>query len=178
MISLDLNADSFKGTTKFYQIDFNNFNQMMNFAEKYSSYFDVVISTEVIEHIENIGLYFDTLYKVLKKEGHVIISTPNISSFISRIYFFRKGIPMQFDIHDLLDYGHINPMSILEIEYLLKKRKFEILSTQEGGTLPYFWLRRNLKGSIIHFFALLSYKFMKGYIKSGWCVIITAKKKD
>ena len=83
---------------------------------------------------------------------------------------------MQFDKEALYGYGHINPMSILEIEYLLEKRKFEILSIQEGGTLPYFWLKKNLKYSIVHFFALLSYKFMKGYRKFGWCVIVTAKK--
>ncbi|HEY9169190.1 MAG TPA: class I SAM-dependent methyltransferase [Lutibacter sp.] len=45
-----------------------------NFGEKK---FDVVISQEVIEHIEEIEQYIDVCHKVLNKGGYLILTTPN-----------------------------------------------------------------------------------------------------
>ena len=46
-------------------------------SEKY----DVVISQEVIEHIEDQEKYMDVCYNALKKEGYLIITTPNKKVF-------------------------------------------------------------------------------------------------
>lgn len=39
--------------------------------------FDVVVSLDVIEHLENTEFYLSEIYRVLKFGGYVIISTPN-----------------------------------------------------------------------------------------------------
>jgi 2-polyprenyl-3-methyl-5-hydroxy-6-metoxy-1,4-benzoquinol methylase len=39
--------------------------------------FDVVVASEVIEHLSNIGLFLDNVKSLLKANGFVIITTPN-----------------------------------------------------------------------------------------------------
>jgi 2-polyprenyl-3-methyl-5-hydroxy-6-metoxy-1,4-benzoquinol methylase len=40
--------------------------------------FDYVISTEVLEHVHNPGTYLSEINRVLKSEGRLVITTPNI----------------------------------------------------------------------------------------------------
>lgn len=42
--------------------------------------FDVVISHDVIEHVSNTDLFVTEIYRVLKKGGYAVISTPNMAS--------------------------------------------------------------------------------------------------
>lgn len=43
-----------------------------------SNYFDYVLSSQVIEHVHNCGNYLNEINRVLKVNGKLIISTPNI----------------------------------------------------------------------------------------------------
>ena len=175
VISSDIDDSNFKAKTEFVKLDFNDCESMRKFASENRKKFDVVLSIEVLEHIENIFLYIDTIQEVLKTGGLLIMSTPNISSFISRLFFLYKGIPHQFSKNDLEGYGHINPISSLEIEYLLRRKGFDILKIKEGGDLPFLWFRKSINYTLSHFAGLLLYAFMKG-VKRSWCLIIIGKK--
>lgn len=48
-------------------------------------YFDLVSALEVIEHLVKCDNLVKNSYRLLKKGGHFIISTPNLSSWINRI---------------------------------------------------------------------------------------------
>jgi len=50
--------------------------------------FDVVLAGDLIEHLDNPGLFLDNVKKHLKKEGSFIFNTPNIYS----INFLLKGL--------------------------------------------------------------------------------------
>jgi 2-polyprenyl-3-methyl-5-hydroxy-6-metoxy-1,4-benzoquinol methylase len=43
--------------------------------------FDIVVSQEVIEHFENPKKYIDLAYRLLKKDGTLILTTPNARTF-------------------------------------------------------------------------------------------------
>ena len=43
--------------------------------------FDVVIAYHIIEHLVNVRLFVAEIYRVLKKNGYVIIGTPNLASW-------------------------------------------------------------------------------------------------
>ena len=67
-------------------------------AEKICSYinetFDVIISYETIEHVDNPGKFIASLYKLLRKSGTFILSVPNglideYSSSLHHKHFFR-----------------------------------------------------------------------------------------
>ena len=50
--------------------------------------FDVVVAGDIIEHLDNAGLFLDNMKKHLKKDGLLIISTPNVKSIA---FAFFKG---------------------------------------------------------------------------------------
>lgn len=49
--------------------------------------FDVVTATEIIEHVVNPDHFLREARRVLKKDGHIIITTPNLAAWFNRIIF-------------------------------------------------------------------------------------------
>lgn len=81
-----------------------------SFPEKY---FDAVISTEVIEHVHNPGLYLSRINRVLKNNGKLIISIPNImtiNNVFNHLYkTFTEGLlKTSQKIHSHYDKAHIH----------------------------------------------------------------------
>jgi SAM-dependent methyltransferase len=56
--------------------------------------FDVVMCGEVIEHIFDTENMLKEIHRVLKPGGTLIISTPNLSSFLNRIFIFLGMQPL------------------------------------------------------------------------------------
>ena len=52
---------------------------------------DFLFGLEVIEHIENPRHFFREVTRVLKKGGHLYLTTPNNHSIYSKLTFFFKG---------------------------------------------------------------------------------------
>lgn len=176
VVSTDIDEKNFKASGKFEKIDFNSIEELSNLKTKYSKYFDVVISSEVIEHIENLDFYLKTIAELLKEDGFLIITTPNISSWRSRLYFLIIGLPMHFLENSLRNHGHINPITLLEISELLKNKGFTILSIKPAGLLPRLWIVKNPKQLFLNLCGFICYPFMKGIEKNGWCLLISARK--
>lgn len=96
-----------------------NFRQVdANSALPYkTSQFDVVISSETIEHLENPRGFMREVRRILKPGGLFILSTPAIENIVSRLYFLLTG---RLAFHTTRDYqlsGHIaiTPTWLLEI---------------------------------------------------------------
>lgn len=53
------------------------------------NYFDAIRLYHVIEHLDDPSLCLDLIRKKLKRDGELIIGTPNIESFVSRIFKSR-----------------------------------------------------------------------------------------
>lgn len=53
--------------------------------------FDVVYTTEVIEHVEGHRMFITEAARVLKPGGWFIITTPNVHRILSRLDFFLSG---------------------------------------------------------------------------------------
>jgi SAM-dependent methyltransferase len=58
---------------------------LFDYAKRNTESFDIVILSEVIEHIDNPISFIDTILKLLKPNGRVILTTPNKSFFPSEI---------------------------------------------------------------------------------------------
>lgn len=59
-----------------------------------SDTFDILISIEVLEHIKNPKKYLTEILRVTKTGGMVLMSVPNLVSFISRLRMFVGMLPM------------------------------------------------------------------------------------
>jgi SAM-dependent methyltransferase len=89
--------------------------------------FDVVICMEGIEHVINQNALLCELVRVTKSAGLICISTPNISNFWSRLTQLFTGYCYQFNPSffrvakpdELIDKGHISPISIYQLGYFM-----------------------------------------------------------
>lgn len=164
IISVDTNSDSFKATTKFYQLDFNDKDAVCKFVKDNFESFDLVLGIEVIEHIENHSEYVRTLKKLVKKDKFMLITTPNINSWLSRFYFLFKGRLLQFGESDIL-YGHINPIAIWQLRYIFTKENIKTINSKSIGILPMFFLSNfGIKSIMLNFLSLIFTPLMGGGI--------------
>lgn len=174
VVSVDMSVEFKADRSVFYQVDFNKSDEVANFKSKFMEYFDVVLGVEVIEHLENPWEYIRTLKSLLKPEGLILLTTPNITSWLSRLNFLFKGRFIGFD-NLSLEYGHINPISSWEMEVILKAEGFVNLQFQAAGFLPDIWITKNMFYSLLYLLSFILRPFMRG-ISRGWCILGTANK--
>ncbi len=106
-------------------------NQKLPFADHS---FDDWVCIEGIEHIENPHHLIREARRILRPEGRLLLSTPNVLSLKSRYYTLRFGYPVHFDlmikkeqeIGGGLTVQHLNPISFIEIRYILEENGFFI----------------------------------------------------
>ena len=107
-------------------------------AELADQPFDIVISTEVIEHLYAPRDYMRLVRKTLEpKRGEVIISTP-YHGYLKNI---ALAMANKMDRHymPLWDGGHIKFWSRRTLTWLLDEFGFTITEFRGAGRLPYLW---------------------------------------
>ena len=119
-------------------------NKQINYFDPES--FDLIISSQVIEHVHNVGNYLSEINRVLSPLGELIITLPNlltpkfillngrmnIESILKRI---NKNILENFDKRDL----HINAWDPLHFTHLVSTLGFEVIEflPAEGLSFPF-----------------------------------------
>lgn len=86
--------------------------------------FDLVISVEGIEHLENQYQFAAEVSRVLKQGGHAIVTTPNIVNFASRLRFLFTGFyalatrpSSEFEKNWVIE--HIYPITFWQLRHIL-----------------------------------------------------------
>ena len=88
-----------------------------------SDWADVVLSVEVIEHLENPWHHFREARRVLKSGGILILTTPNILAPVTlKLWPYFNW----FTAEDWERGEHINPIPVFEIRFICKKLNFPI----------------------------------------------------
>ena len=77
----------FQLNSEFRQIDFND----PAFERAFAAAFDLVVSVEVIEHLENPSAFLRSIARLLKPEGVAILTTPNVDNVAARLKFLLRG---------------------------------------------------------------------------------------
>lgn len=79
MIGVDYNKDYLKmckGEKNLHYLDMTYTKEVSKFVDKFGT-FDHIIATDIIEHIGNLTLFLDNVYKLLNPNGNLYITTPN-----------------------------------------------------------------------------------------------------
>ncbi|MEQ8766995.1 MAG: methyltransferase domain-containing protein [Planctomycetota bacterium] len=107
--------------------------------------FSVITTMDGIEHLENPFHFVRECARVLKIGGHLIVSTPNVTSIRSRARFFFTGFHNKFKLP--LDetrpdpLHHINPLTYQELRYALHVSGLELIECTtnrvKGAAWPY-----------------------------------------
>lgn len=87
--------------------------------------FDCVFAGEIIEHLLDTEFFLEECYRVLKKGGILILTTPNLCS-IRALFDMVRGKQPRFVDFSLDRSGHLRSFSPDAINFLLRKVGFEI----------------------------------------------------
>jgi len=155
----DINPDQFFYSKYKYKFKVSDCNKKLSYK---SNSFDVVISSETIEHLENPKFFMSEAFRILKPGGIFILTTPNVQTIFSRIYFLVTGglaghTRESYDIS-----GHISVLPSWLIERFADDCGFKILNkTYNCGYIPVFKLKfkRRLLNSLFGW--IYVYKFKK-----------------
>lgn len=146
IIGIDISNIALKlGKQSYSKIIFKKVNAEKKIPFK-NNYFDLVISGEHIEHLVDVDSYLEEINRVTKKNGHLIITTPNLASWINRILLlfgrqpwyleasYRKNLPIfsifnyRFPINpDSPAVGHLRLFTLNILIKLLREYGFKVI---------------------------------------------------
>jgi 2-polyprenyl-3-methyl-5-hydroxy-6-metoxy-1,4-benzoquinol methylase len=170
----DLDIEQIKaGVKNKIKIDLNK----NSFADNFSQTYDLVFAIEIIEHLENPWKTIRDATSVLKKGGRLVLSTPNVSNFISRLRFFMRGTLLAFEQSDL-GHGHITPLPYFQLEYIFKCLHLKIVKRGYGGPVPLIhWVEFSRFGLWRNLLLPFLYPLLNGP-KDGRALIYIVEKQD
>ena len=107
--------------------------------------FDLVLSTEVIEHLYDPRAYMRGCYSALKPGGRFICSTP-YHGYLKNLLISLAG---HWDTHanPLWDCGHIKLWSRETLSQLFMQTGYQSIQFRGVGRLPYLWMTMIVAGS-------------------------------
>jgi hypothetical protein len=104
-----------------------------------------------------------------------VLSTPNISNFVSRLRFFIRGTLVAFEAPDLV-HGHITPLSFIQIENMVNHLGLKILKKGYAGSLPIIHISGfSLFAFLRNLILPICYPFMSGP-KRGRALVYILRK--
>ncbi len=102
--------------------------------------FDLVVSVEGIEHLENRFHFLREMHRLLRPEGLLVITTPNIASLRSRVRFFGSGFyhrdPRPLNESQRNPLHHIGLATYADLRYALHTCGFRLVEASHTHTKP------------------------------------------
>jgi 2-polyprenyl-3-methyl-5-hydroxy-6-metoxy-1,4-benzoquinol methylase len=168
----DLDTDQIKANVyRKIRMDLNNEIDTSLFSDHY----DMILALEILEHLHNPWKFLADCIALLKDDGIIVLSTPNISGFTSRLRFFMRGSLIAFEKPDL-KHGHITPLSFIQIENMCDHFNLEVLKKGYAGPIPIIQINGISVFSFFrNTFLPLFYPFMSGPKKGRALVYILRK---
>jgi len=101
-------------------------NQKLPFPD---AHFDLVVTVEGIEHLENPSGFLRECARLVKPGGTIVVSTPNVDSMRSRTWAFLRGYPRFFGPQSETgkDRGHIHPIDMVFFKGAAQRAGLEIV---------------------------------------------------
>lgn len=129
--------------------------KIANLDEKWpyeNSFFNSIVAAEIIEHVVNPDNFLSEAKRVLKKNGHLVITTPNLAAWFNRLIFLFGFQPFFTEVSTIdktmgLKFtrsltpnretmGHIRVFTLRALKDMLEMHGFEIVSAK-GSTVYY-----------------------------------------
>lgn len=120
--------------------------------------FDIIFSGQVLEHLYDPDFFLDECFRVIKKGGKLILTTPNLAAWFNRIIFLFGYQPFFMETSTVdktvgLSFtrkltkerqvaGHIRVFTLGALKDILKLHKFqyETIKGYSGGYFP-IWMQ-------------------------------------
>ncbi|MCS7238366.1 MAG: methyltransferase domain-containing protein [Thermoguttaceae bacterium] len=175
VVAVDKEVGVFRGNgPSFLHVDFDQPTSAQAALAPWNGKADLVVAVEVIEHLRRPYDFLVLCHFLCRPGGHLIITTPNVASWWSRLWFLLTGELWGFQPESLADLGHIHAWSCLELGFVLSEVGFEVRGWYLGGCLPVIWTY-NWKRLLASVLMLPLRPLMRGP-KDGWVVCFHAQK--
>lgn len=140
--------------------------------------FNIVICSEVIEHIYDTDRLLQEIKRILKKDGVLIISTPNLASLLNRIFILFGFQPLGTDVStirsdygnkfrdkDLIPAGHIRNFTYNAFRDIIIANGFNVIDKKASA---------RTRNKFVH---LIEKSIGKLFIELGSNIIFKCKKR-
>lgn len=154
----NINYNIEAGDIEPHQINDQNLGFKCNFLDAQAEFeldkkYDIIVSIELIEHIENLFHFIREIAKNISDNGMVLLTSPNVLSLRSRMRYFLTGCTDYFRRpynEYWLNMGHVNPVNPLQLIYALRKNGFTVKKITSNNAafeslllipvIPFIWL--------------------------------------
>ncbi len=101
------------------------------------NFYDCVVAAEVLEHLLNPYRAVREFYRVLRKDGVLVISVPNICSLVNRINMLRGRLPLNCAeaVDEISPERHVVDFNLYSIKFLLEECGFKIEKISSNGII-------------------------------------------
>lgn len=135
--------------------------------------FDVVISTEVIEHFVEGEQFCNECYRVLKDDGILILTTPNRSRFTAIPRSIRYRIKGERFVPGRENSVHVREYTLRELSEILRRSGFKVIYSEYIAFNPYIHIPERL----CFLLDRLSDRFRWIGRLTCWDMVVVAKKR-
>ena len=95
--------------------------------------FDVIVASEIIEHVENPSLLLRSCASALAPDGLLVVTTPNVGYVGSRLQWLRRGYPNIFSREEVINNRHISMIWLAGFEHLAATAGLRLNETRYMG---------------------------------------------
>jgi len=114
--------------------EFKRLELNQSFASEFERKFQLVASTDVIEHLDSPRSFLQEVYSLLEDDGWLVISLPNVASWEGRITFFLFGELWQFREGNYRTQRHISPITSEQMVMMMQELGFEVVEMRAAGS--------------------------------------------
>lgn len=130
LFGTDLDSTVFKlPEAQFKRIELNQ-----SFSREFDRKFDLITSTDVIEHLDSPRNFLGEARKLLNENGHLAISLPNVAFWEGRVKFALKGELWGFGERNYRTQRHISPMTVEMLGTLAQEVGFTVVEYGTAGS--------------------------------------------
>lgn len=130
LCAVELNVDWFEleGLTP-RPIDLNT-----TFSQEFDSPFGLVTAIEIMEHLDCPRDFLRQIHHLLRDDGYLLLTTPNIGHWIGRLRFLKRGEHRYFREGDYHSQRHISAMTDLHVRLMLRETGFRLVESRVAGS--------------------------------------------
>ncbi|MCK9615620.1 MAG: class I SAM-dependent methyltransferase [Candidatus Omnitrophica bacterium] len=130
------------------------------------NYFDVIILADVLEHLQDPWIILNKIKPLLKDDGFLFISIPNVRYYRVWLSLVVKG-EFKYADSGILDIGHLRFFTFRTIKQYLKNANFKIIK-----------IKRNFSGHISWFFNAILANIFADFFTRQYIFLARQERND